>query len=91
MRPCRLFVHLIVLCTLAIPAFPQQDLGTVTGRVTDPSGALITGAALTLTNQETGAKIRTPTNDSGNYAFRSLPYGSYEMSAEAKGFRKLIR
>ena len=91
MRPCRLFGHLILLCTLAIPAFPQQDLGTVTGRVTDPSGALITGAALTLTNQETGAKIRTPTNDSGNYAFRSLPYGSYEMSAEAKGFRKLIR
>ncbi|MBI4904672.1 MAG: TonB-dependent receptor [Acidobacteria bacterium] len=80
---------LAILLTLSISA--QQDLGSITGRVVDPSNAVIAGASITVTNEATGVKSTTVTNETGNYAIRSLPFGTYEIVAEAKGFRKLIR
>jgi hypothetical protein len=67
----------------------QTPLGTVTGLATDPSGAAVPSAAVTLTNQETGVKRTASTNASGAYSFPDLPPGSYRLAAEAKGFRPL--
>jgi len=69
----------------------QQDLGSISGRITDPSKSVVAGANVIITNQGTGVKVATVTNDAGNYAARSLPFGNYEIIAEAKGFRKAIR
>src|SRR6185312_152147 len=60
--------------------------GDVSGVVTDPSGAAIPGAKVTLTNQSTGAVHNTQANANGSYRFSLLPPGSYEVSATATGF-----
>src|ERR1035441_8286219 len=67
-----------------------QDRGTMLGRVTDPSSAVIAGATITVTNSDTGIKTRTSTNEAGNYVVRGLTFGRYEIACEAKGFRKYI-
>ncbi len=86
-----LSLRLVAFTALALPMWAQQDLGSIGGRVTDPSKSVVANANVTITNQGTGVRIATVTNDAGNYAARSLPFGSYEIVAEAKGFRRSIR
>jgi hypothetical protein len=81
---------LLLLLTAAILPAWSQDRATILGRVTDPAGAVIPGAAVTVTNQSTGVKTTTNTNEAGNYVVSSLPFGRYEVVCEAKGFRKFI-
>ena len=86
------FTHFrIFLFLAAVVACSGQDRGTITGRVTDPSNAVIAGAAMTVTNRDTGVKTTTTTNEVGNYAVRSLAFGHYEVTCEAKGFRTYLR
>ncbi len=87
----KLSLRLVISTALMLPVFAQQDLGTISGRVTDPSKSVVAGATVNITNQGTGVRIPTVTNDAGNYAARSLPFGQYEVTVEAKGFRKSIR
>ncbi|HUQ95751.1 MAG TPA: carboxypeptidase-like regulatory domain-containing protein [Bryobacteraceae bacterium] len=70
---------------------PQTFLGTITGRVMDPSNASVAMAAVTATNQGTGLIHKTVTNSAGNFALQQLPVGMYEVTVEAAGFRKLVR
>src|SRR5215471_303878 len=86
----RLCSFLLIAALFALSSW-AQDRGTIIGRVTDPSSAVVAGALITVTNSETGVKVTTETNEAGNYAVRSLPFGRYEVTAEAKGFRKVIR
>src|SRR5215472_4337585 len=65
--------------------------GELAGIVTDPTGAVLTNANVTLTNQGTGAKQTTQTNASGGYHFPLLPPGTYKVSAEASGFQSVER
>jgi hypothetical protein len=69
----------------------QSDRGTITGRVLDPTEAAITGANVTVTNQETGIRVVTRTNETGNYVLQQLAVGRYELTVEAPGFRKMVR
>ncbi len=80
----------IALSALFLFCAAAQDRGTILGRVTDPSGAVVTGASLALTNQDTGIKLSSTANDAGNYTFRGLPFGRYELVCEAPGFRKFV-
>lgn len=80
-------VRLCLLPLLVVAALAQQNLGVIVGRVTDPSTAVIAGAAVSLTDEETGVKRNATTDGSGNYAFGGLPFGTYDVVAEAKGFR----
>src|SRR4026208_1595231 len=82
------FILVVTICALSLWA---QDRGAIIGRVTDPSSAVVAGATITVTSSETGVKVATATNEAGNYAVRSLPFGRYEVTAEAKGFRKVIK
>jgi hypothetical protein len=69
----------------------QTTLGTITGRILDPSGASVTGAKVAATNTATGVSYRTTTNAAGNYVLQQLSVGEYELTAEAPGFRRYVR
>ena len=88
-------VVLIVLAAvfLAGPsrAWAQQDAATLTGDVRDSSGALVAGAAVTITNVGTNISVATVTNDRGSYTVPNLRPGEYTVTAEAPGFSITIR
>lgn len=64
-----------------------QTQGEITGLVTDPSGAVLSGAGVTVTNKATGAARKVTTNSDGIYLFPSLPPGVYELRVEQSGFK----
>lgn len=76
------------LLSLAVPgAQAQVDQGTITGIVQDPSNAVIPGAAITLTNTDTGLVLQGKANASGVFVFSPLKIGNYQVSATAEGFQ----
>jgi len=69
----------------------QSTNGSITGRVTDPSYAVITDARITAVNIGTNFRYGTATNNSGEYYLTNLPPGSYNLEVEKTGFKKLLR
>lgn len=68
-------------------AFGQAtNTGTVVGVVTDPSGAVVAGATVTLTNSTAGISLKTTTSASGAYALTTVPPGTYDVAAFKTGF-----
>jgi hypothetical protein len=67
-------------------ALGQTITGSITGQVTDPSGALVAGATVTAENVATSVKTTAQTNGSGAYTIRFLPIGTYTVTVEANGF-----
>lgn len=82
-----------LICCLPILAaiLCAQQRGTLSGVVTDPSGAPIAKATVTATETRTGVKTSATTETSGAYTMPFLPIGQYEISAEAPGFRKFVQ
>jgi hypothetical protein len=80
---------LAMLCTLilAVGATAQTQNGQFTGTVTDPSGAAIADAKVTITNLGTNLSFTATTNPTGMYVARELPVGTYKITTEAKGFK----
>ncbi len=76
---------------LAFAAFSQSDRGTITGTVTDSTGAVIANAPVQAKNSETGVVYEGATSNTGNYTISQLPAGSYEISMSAPGFKKYTR
>jgi len=69
----------------------QSDRSTLTGTITDPSGAVMPGVKVELVNQATGLKYAADTNEFGIYVVPQLPVGRYEMTAVAtKGFKPFL-
>ncbi len=75
---------LMVLCATAVFS---QGSGTIKGIVTDPTGAVVPNAVVTVTNQATGAKVTTRTTGAGLYEVTSLIPGIYTVEISAPGFR----
>ncbi len=69
----------------------QEARGTILGRVTDSSGAVIPGASVKITNQSTGVTTSLVTNDQGNYQAPYLIPGKYRVLAEMAGFKRFLR
>src|SRR5271167_1184718 len=65
-----------------------QDTASITGTVTDPTGAAIPGAQVTLISQEHGINRAATSNSTGDYLFSALPIGSYNLAVSAPGFKK---
>jgi len=86
----RLTYILAVMLALSFAAF-AQTVGQVTGVVTDPSGSIVVGATVTITNSQTNATRTTTTNSAGNYAFPALQPGVYNVKAEMQGFQGQVR
>ncbi|HTF72125.1 MAG TPA: TonB-dependent receptor, partial [Edaphobacter sp.] len=78
-----------VLACFAPPMFAQSDLSGVSGTITDQSGAVVRGAAVTVRDETTGAQHRTVTNDSGYYTIPSLSPGHYTIVVQAPTFHVL--
>ena len=87
MKP-RLLTSFILGCMLLSVAAYAQDTASITGTVTDPSGAAVPNAQVVISNAERGIKHASPTNSDGAYSFAALPNGSYDLSVAAPGFKK---
>ena len=79
------------MVALAATLFAQAPTGTIAGTVVDESGAVIPNAIVRLTNKATGAVRNGVADARGEYSFPALQAGEYELRAEAKGFRTLVR
>jgi hypothetical protein len=85
---CSLFVCVILLFACASASLAQtSETGALTGTVTDPSGAVISGATVTATNVGTGQSRTTTTDSNGSYKFSLLPPGNYSVKFSAAGFK----
>jgi hypothetical protein len=76
--------------TSSVTAWGQEFTANIEGVVTDPAGAAIVGADLTVENEATGLRRRTQTDNTGFYTFRLLPIGRYRLTVEAKGFARKV-
>jgi hypothetical protein len=85
-----LFAALLAVLAGALPV-QAQVAASITGTVTDPSGAPISAAAVTAKNLETGAVRNTTTDDAGRYLVLSLPVGQYEVRVTKAGFKEAVR
>src|SRR5215468_6428709 len=86
-------VTLAVLCAIVfrVAALAQTTTGSIVGVVTDPGGASVPGATVTVTNEGTGVvAIKMTTDSSGNYVATTLPPGRYVVTVEAAGFKKSV-
>src|SRR5205085_1997987 len=79
-----LFVFLALMASFALA---QTSTSRITGTVTDPSGAVVGGATVTVKNEATGLTQTQTTTDAGLYAFTSLPAGNYTITIEHSGFK----
>jgi len=89
LRALALCLGLSLACTGVLPA--QSTNASITGRVTDPSKALIVGAKVAAINSDTNFRYEGATNGSGEYYITNLPPGNYRIQIEKTGFKKLIK
>src|SRR5215472_14192259 len=74
-----------------LPLHAQVDTGSITGTVTDASGAVVNAAKVTLTNEGTGASLAVTTGSDGTYTFSPVKIGSYKIDASAQGFKTVTQ
>jgi carboxypeptidase family protein len=84
-----LAVCILFLCVVSA-ALAQAGRGSISGLVTDPGGALVQGAQVTLRDQATGVTQHTVTTSAGLYTFISLNPGAYQVTAAQKGFKNVV-
>src|SRR6476469_7150695 len=85
----RVNCYLLVVALLTTSLFAAQEssgTGNLSGSITGPRGASISGAAISLTNRITGFSSSTVSSPAGTYAIRDLPPGDYVLHVAAKGF-----
>jgi hypothetical protein len=80
-------VSVLLMLLVVQPLQAQVLYGSVTGTVSDPSGAVVAGAQVTITNQATGLKRQTTTDGVGTYRVLDLPQGDYTIEVAATGFK----
>ena len=77
------------LCALAVLA--QSERGSITGIATDPSGAAVAGAVITVTQRDTNATVRITTTSTGEYSASNLLPGVYRIEITATGFKRFVQ
>src|SRR6185312_3050961 len=86
------FFLALTLLASTLPALAQETTATILGTVTDPSGAVLPGATITISNTDKNAVIRKlVSGKDGSYVATLLPIGHYSVSVEAKGFKTFIK
>jgi hypothetical protein len=88
-RIVRVLVGVVLLAGCLRGAWAQST-ATLAGAVTDPSGAVLPRATVTIVSLATGVERRTLTDDAGNYAAPSLQPGDYKVTVDAPGFSKYV-
>src|SRR3979411_2281059 len=84
-----LFIVLMVLAVVT-PLWAQKDAGAIVGLVRDASGAVVTGAQITVTDMDGGSEARVSTYNSGQYVASALRIGRYSVPVEKEGFKKAV-
>src|ERR1700741_2574069 len=87
MKRLKFCLAVFAVLALSFSAFAQVQNGQFTGTVTDPSGAAISNAKVTVTNMATNFSVTTATDQTGLYKFNELPAGTYKINTEAAGFK----
>jgi hypothetical protein len=89
----RMFQTLAITIVVLLPVvmFGQGYFGTVSGLLTDPSGAVVQGAKVVLADEQKGYKFTATSDNTGRYLFVSIPPGLYSVTAEMPGFEKTVR
>ena len=77
----------LALCSVALFAQTTISTGSIQGVVTDPSGAVVSGAKISINNKATGRVINTKTTSAGAYTSGALTPGDYTLRVEAQGFK----
>jgi hypothetical protein len=91
-RICRLvFVAALLAIAAATPVFSQAFYGSIVGTITDPTGGVLTGITVTLTNTGTGERRQVQSLSGGDYQFLNLVPGTYRVEVEQTGFKKATR
>src|ERR1700756_439267 len=87
----RFFFHLFTAVYL-LPAsvFAQQGTSAIVGDVTDPQGAAVVAAKVSISDPSTGVTRETQTDDQGRFQFLSLQPGTYTAHVEAPGFKSSV-
>src|SRR3954451_3452208 len=88
---CRLFFYLAWLVSVVVNTFAQVDTSTITGRVTDGTGAVVPNVQVNVVSTTTNFRFEAVTNNEGLYRIQSLLPGSYELTFAAQGFKKIVR
>jgi hypothetical protein len=86
----RLAAALFCLAAFVFPAIAQSNKGTITGTVTDPTGAVVKDAKVTATNVATGESRDATTGDEGTYTIPALDPGVYKVTVDAGGFSQAV-
>lgn len=85
----RLLASVVVLGILVAAGYGQTFRGAINGTVSDPSGAMVSGATVKATDVATGVTLTTTTTSDGQFAFQDLPLGTYKIVVNAAGFSTL--
>jgi hypothetical protein len=84
----RALVWVVLVATLSVVVHAQETTGSISGTISDSSGASVKGATVTLTNTDRGQDVRTlTTNSAGFYTATALPLGTYTVKVAAGGFK----
>src|SRR4051794_20063190 len=84
-------VSVSLLLYSPVQALAQEASAGITGRVTDPTGAGVVGAAVVARDEQRGTEWPTKTNEEGIFAFPRIPVGTYEVRVEAPGFKTFVQ
>src|SRR5664279_1571780 len=99
MRSCRPQICSVVLSAVCLavlfvagsaPLWAQKDAGAIVGLVRDPSGAVVSGAKVTVADVDRGIAVTVSTNDQGEYVASPLKIGRYSVTVEKEGFKKAV-
>lgn len=86
-----MFLPVVIVLSVNTMVFGQRTTATIEGIVTDPQGAVIPGAKVTVRNTATGLERSVVTDSSGFYSIPLLPIGTYDLTVEAQGFQTGIQ
>src|SRR5690242_17027203 len=85
-----LFVVMTNILICPVRTFAQFDSATLTGVVSDPTKAVISGAKIRVINEDTNVEVAASTNTEGRYTFANLHPGRYQVAASADGFTQAV-
>ena len=89
---CKIFLGALAIFLLSFSiSYGQEFRGTISGMVTDPNGAAVPGATVTLQNTETNITASVTANDEGSYTFPLQLPGKYKVSATAASFKTSVQ
>ena len=91
LRDIVVLVAMSLVLVWCIPALGQVLKGSISGTVTDPQGAVISGAQVKATHLDTGAVYTTTSDSSGLFRFNLIPTGNYKLEISAQGFKTAVQ